>query len=42
MKDMKHYQDFVLNGLGSIAGVGSAKSSLVMSEIKNTHGIPME
>ena len=42
VKDMKHYQDFVLNGLGSITGIGSAKSSFVMGEIKNTHGIPLE
>ena len=41
VKDMKHYQNFVLNSLGSINGIGSAKSSFVMGEIKNTHGIPM-
>ncbi|MEH6679075.1 MAG: Lrp/AsnC family transcriptional regulator [Sediminicola sp.] len=39
--DMKHYQDFVLNGLGSVKNIGSAHSTFVMGEIKNTHAIPI-
>ncbi len=37
--DMKHYQDFVFNKLGSVESIGSTHSSFVMSEIKNTNGI---
>ena len=40
VKDMKHYQDFVLNSLGSLKNIGSAYSTFVMGEIKNTHQIP--
>jgi Lrp/AsnC family leucine-responsive transcriptional regulator len=39
--DMKHYQDFVLNGLGSVKNIGSAHSTFVMGEIKNTRAIPI-
>lgn len=39
--DMKHYQDFVLNGLGSVKNIGSAHSTFVMGQIKNTHAIPI-
>lgn len=38
-RDMKHYQDFVFNKLGSVASIGSTHSTFVMSEIKNTHNI---
>ncbi|MCL9807691.1 Lrp/AsnC family transcriptional regulator [Flavobacterium amniphilum] len=38
-KDMKHYQDFVFNKLGSVESIGSTHSTFVMSEIKNTHNI---
>lgn len=38
-KDMKHYQDFVFNKLGSVDSIGSTHSTFVMSEIKNTHNI---
>jgi Lrp/AsnC family leucine-responsive transcriptional regulator len=38
-KDMKHYQDFVFNKLGSVESIGSAHSTFVMAEIKNTHNI---
>ncbi|MCG1035626.1 Lrp/AsnC family transcriptional regulator [Polaribacter sargassicola] len=41
VKDMKHYQSFVLKSLGSIKNVGSAHSTFVMGEIKNNHGIPL-
>jgi DNA-binding Lrp family transcriptional regulator len=39
VKDMKHYQDFVFNKLGSLESIGSTHSSFVMSEIKNNYGI---
>ncbi len=38
-KDMKHYQDFVFNKLGSVEGIGSTHSIFVMAEIKNLHNI---
>lgn len=38
-KSMKHYQDFVFNKLGSVDSIGSAHSTFVMSEIKNSHNI---
>ncbi|MCV9388299.1 Lrp/AsnC family transcriptional regulator [Reichenbachiella sp. ABR2-5] len=41
VKDMKHYQDFVFNTLGSVSNVGSAHSTFVMAEIKNSHAVPM-
>tara|TARA_R110000744_G_scaffold262087_2_gene376626 strand:+ start:331 stop:792 length:462 start_codon:yes stop_codon:yes gene_type:complete len=41
VKDMKHYQDFVLNHLGSIKNIGSAHSTFVMGEIKNTYSVPI-
>ncbi len=41
VKDMKHYQDFVLNGLGSVKNVGSAHSTFVMGEIKHTTAVPL-
>jgi Lrp/AsnC family transcriptional regulator, leucine-responsive regulatory protein len=41
VRDMKDYQNFVLNRLGSIENIGSAHSTFVMGEIKNTYGIPI-
>lgn len=38
VKDMKHYQDFVFNKLGSVKSIGSTHSAFVMAEIKNTYG----
>lgn len=38
-RDMKHYQDFVFNKLGSVKSIGSTHSTFVMSEIKNLHNI---
>lgn len=38
-RDMKHYQDFVFNKLGSVESIGSAHSTFVMAEVKNTHNI---
>ncbi|MBU2915417.1 MULTISPECIES: Lrp/AsnC family transcriptional regulator [Reichenbachiella] len=41
VKDMKHYQDFVFNSLGSVSNIGSAQSTFVMGEIKQTHAVPI-
>lgn len=41
VKDMKEYQNFVLDDLGSIKNIGSAQSTFVMGEIKNTHAVPI-
>ena len=38
-KDMKHYQDFVFNKLGTVESIGSTHSTFVMAEIKNAHNI---
>jgi len=38
--DMKYYQEFILNVLGTIESLGSLKSIFVMDEIKHEHGIP--
>jgi Lrp/AsnC family leucine-responsive transcriptional regulator len=38
-KDMKHYQDFVFNKLGSVKSIGSTHSTFVMTEIKNIPNI---
>lgn len=41
VKDMKHYQDFVLNKLGEIENIGSAHSTFVMGEIKHSYALPI-
>ncbi len=41
VRDMKHYQDFVINKLGLIENIGSAHSTFVMGEIKHTYGVPL-
>ncbi len=38
-RDMKQYQEFILNKLGDIEHVGAIESTFVMSEVKQTHGI---
>lgn len=38
-KDMKHYQDFVFNKLGSVESIGSTQSTFVMAEIKHLYNI---
>ncbi|GAB3929498.1 Lrp/AsnC family transcriptional regulator [Larkinella terrae] len=38
-KDMKHYQDFVFNKLGSVTSIGSTHSTFVMCENKNTYNV---
>lgn len=37
--NMKYYQEFVLNVLGTIDHLGSLESTFVMSEVKHTYGI---
>jgi len=37
--DMKQYQEFVLNKLGTIESVGSIESTFVMSEVKQSYGL---
>ncbi|MFT3705635.1 MAG: Lrp/AsnC family transcriptional regulator [Agriterribacter sp.] len=34
-RDMKHYQEFVFNKLGSVESIGSTHSTFVMAEVKN-------
>lgn len=41
VKDMKCYQDFVINSLGSIENIGSAHSTFVMGEIKQSYSVPL-
>ncbi len=41
VRDMKHYQDFVLNELGSIKNIGSAHSTFVMGVIKHNYAVPI-
>ncbi|GAB3716821.1 Lrp/AsnC family transcriptional regulator [Spirosoma flavus] len=38
-RDMKHYQDFVFNKLGSVTSIGSTHSTFVMSENKNSYNV---
>ena len=38
-KDMKQYQEFVLNKLGAIESLGSLESTFVMDEVKQTYGL---
>lgn len=41
VRDMKHYQDFVLNTLGEIDAIGSLHSTFVIGEVKNSKSIPI-
>ena len=41
VKDMKGYQNFVLNHLGEIKNIGSAHSTFVMGEIKHSYSVPI-
>jgi Lrp/AsnC family leucine-responsive transcriptional regulator len=41
VSDMKSYQNFVLNHLGSLQNIGSAHSTFVMGEIKNSYSVPI-
>lgn len=37
--DMKYYQEFIINTLGTIDSLGSIQSAFVMDEVKHEHGI---
>ena len=39
--DMKYYQEFILNVIGTIGSVGSVTSMFVMSAVKQETGIPI-
>ncbi len=41
VSNMKHYQEFMLNTLGTIDCVGSLHSIFVIGEIKDSHTIPV-
>jgi Lrp/AsnC family leucine-responsive transcriptional regulator len=41
VRDMKHYQDFVYNDLGSIKNIGSAHSTFIMGVIKHDYAVPL-
>ncbi len=41
VRDMKHYQSFVINELGLIKNIGSAHSTFVMGVIKHSYAIPL-
>ena len=38
-RDMKQYQEFILNKLGEIESLSSIESTFVMSEVKQSYGI---
>ena len=38
-RDMKQYQEFILNKLGDIESLSSIESTFVMSEVKQSYGI---
>ncbi len=40
VRDMKHYQDFVINTLGAVNNIGSAHSTFVIGTIKQGYGVP--
>jgi Lrp/AsnC family leucine-responsive transcriptional regulator len=40
-RDMKHYQDFVFNKLGSVSSIGSTHSTFVMSQVKHSFNIKL-
>lgn len=39
--NMKYYQEFILNVLGTIESLGSLESTFVMDEIKHRYGLPI-
>lgn len=41
VRDMKHYQDFVLNTLGTIDSIGSVHSNFVIGTVKEFRGFPI-
>jgi Lrp/AsnC family transcriptional regulator, leucine-responsive regulatory protein len=41
IKDMKEYQNFIVNKLAMLANIGNAQSQFVMTEIKSTTFLPI-
>ena len=41
IKDMKEYQNFIVNKLAILENIGNAQSQFVMTEIKNTTFLPI-
>ena len=41
VKDMKDYQSFVINELGSVKNIGSAHSTFVIGVIKHNYAVPI-
>lgn len=41
LRDMEHYEEFVNNRLGRIKSIGRFQSTFVISEVKNSHTIPV-
>lgn len=41
VRDMEHYQDFVLNRLGSVDCIGSLHSIFVIGQVKSSQGVPL-
>ncbi len=41
VKDMKHYQEFVINSLGAVENIGSAHSTFVIGTIKHGYNVPI-
>ena len=41
VRDMKHYQEFVINDLGALKNIGSAHSTFVMGVIKHSYAVPL-
>lgn len=39
--NMKYYQEFILNVLGTIENLGSLESTFVMDTVKHEYGIPL-
>lgn len=39
--DMRYYNEFIINVIGTIDSVGSVLSSFVMDEIKHTNSLPL-
>lgn len=39
--DMRYYNEFIINVIGTIDSVGSVLSSFVMNEIKHTNSLPL-
>ena len=39
--DMRYYNEFIINVIGTIDSVGSVLSSFVMNEIKHTDSLPL-